>query len=72
MNLIRLFLLLLGVMCPTLEPPLDGSVRINSPLVNGTALYFCKSGFMRNGSTSRRCDSTGKWTGSAPVCDREL
>ena len=59
------------VMCPHLEQPVDGFVRVIAPVVNETALYICNSGFQANGPIRRLCLPTGEWDGSDTVCDRE-
>lgn len=39
---------------------------------NATARYRCAAGFaMQGGSTVRTCAVSGRWTGTAPRCQRE-
>lgn len=61
----------LVLMCPTLRPPADGNVLIDSRIVNGTAFYLCDNGFMINGPVLRQCLATGEWSGMETVCDRK-
>lgn len=58
-------------MCPMLETPSDGTVTINSRIVNGTAFYFCNGGFRPNGPVLRECQPSGMWSGAETVCDRK-
>ena len=59
-----------AVDCGILEPPLNGTVMLNSTLLDSVAMYTCDDGFafepMR--SDSRICESDGEWTGMEPTC----
>ena len=59
-------------MCPQLQEPVDGFLRITGLAVGAETVYFCDSGFQRNGLLRRECLPTGNWSGSETVCDREL
>ena len=61
-----------AVMCPQLQEPVDGFLRITGLAVGAETVYFCDSGFQRNGLLRRECLPTGNWSGSETVCDREL
>ena len=59
-------------MCPELDPPLNGVVRIQNLLPGGTAMYECNNGFLRNGVLTRQCGTNEQWAGVAPTCDRKF
>lgn len=54
--------------CPKLPAPQYGSVSISGLRVGSTATYECNDGFTLVGATTRRCLSTGHWSGGAPSC----
>jgi hypothetical protein len=58
-----------AVMCPQLEDPVDGFLRITGLAVEAETVYFCDSGFERNGLLRRECLPTGNWSGQDTVCD---
>ena len=40
----------------------------NNRPINTVATYHCNTGYTLNGESSRTCDTSGKWNGSAPIC----
>ena len=56
--------------CMGLAAPTNGSVDMSGGTTFGeTATYSCDSGYSLSGSTTRMCDATGSWSGSAPTCE---
>ena len=60
-----------AVDCPPLMNPRSGSVSVSGLRQGSTATYSCNVGYNLMGDSPRTCDSTGTWTGSEPVCQRE-
>ena len=58
-------------MCPQLEEPVDGFLRITGLVAGADTFYFCDDGFEVSGLLRRRCLPTGQWSGEAAVCNRE-
>ena len=61
-----------GINCGNLIDPTNGMVTLTSTEFDGTATYFCFSGFelSTGGSTLQRmCGSDGEWTLVDPTCD---
>eukprot|EP00731_Ephydatia_muelleri_P030228 Em0021g751a len=54
--------------CDPLTPPENGKVTTSGNTVGSTATYSCFPGFDLQGSATAQCQSTGKWTPSAPTC----
>ena len=61
-----------AVMCPRLDEPVDGYLRITGLVVGAETVYFCDDGFRISGFLRRRCLATGEWNGEDTVCNREL
>ena len=65
---------LAGVVCPELENPRNG--RVSLPM--GTAFgdlanYTCDDGLLPVfGDTIRTCEANGQWSGSEPICGKQL
>ena len=57
--------------CDPLTPPENGKVTTSGNTVGSTATYSCFPGFDLQGSATAQCQSTGKWTPSAPTCSRK-
>lgn len=55
-------------MCPDLQSPNYGSVRVSGATPGSRADYKCDSGFKLEGLAWRKCQDNGEWTGEAPVC----
>ena len=68
-------LIALVVNCTMLSPPINGRLDVtsNTTVPGGfSATYFCNVGYNLMGDSTRECQDDGSWSGSAPVCDREL
>ena len=66
-------LLSTAVNCGTLANPANGSVSYSGGTTYGhTATYSCSTGYNQVGSSTRRCYSTGRWSGSEPTCQGML
>ena len=57
--------------CGFLSAPLYGNVQVRHTTVGSTATYFCDRGFVLIGYVSRICQSDGRWSGEAPICNRK-
>ena len=60
------------VTCPKLADPANGAVKSSGYYLGDKAVHSCNSGFQLSGNRVRKCLSNGKWSGSAPVCQRKL
>lgn len=40
--------------------------------VGATAMHSCSENFEMDGNSIRTCQTNGVWSGTAPVCKREL
>ena len=79
------FLYATEILCPELPVLVNGTITIapgNSSMTLGlgfVATYYCKTGFVLVGQTTRVCEDTnggsvptGTWSGSAPTCEGDL
>ena len=67
------FLFLTAVDCGTLTDPDNGSVNHTAGTTFGkTATYSCDTGYSLVGDSTRTCQATGNWSGSAPTCQGML
>ena len=59
--------------CGALRNPVNGQVNdTNGTIFGQTATYSCNTGYNLVGNSTRMCQATGVWTGSAPSCERML
>ena len=59
--------------CGNLNDPVNGSVTHTSGTTFGqTATYTCNTGYNLVGDSTRTCEATGEWSGSAPTCEGML
>ncbi len=56
--------------CGTLPNPSNGTVTTTATTYAGTATYACSNGYILSGTSSRKCDAGGTWSGTAPTCTR--
>ena len=55
--------------CGALTDPANGQVSHPDGTTFGeTATYSCDAGYNLVGSSTRMCEATGMWSGSAPTC----
>ena len=72
-NMYDIYLLSTVVDCGTLTNPANGLVSYSGRTTFGqTATYSCNTGYNLVGSSTRTCQATGVWSGSAPTCRRML
>ena len=70
---INLHLIMTVVDCRSLNDPANGSVTYTSGTTFGqTATYSCETGYNLVGDSTRTCQATGNWSGSAPACQGML
>ena len=69
-----MILLILAVVdCGILNDPANGQVTLNAGKTFGqNATYRCNTGYNLMGNSSRTCQATGNWSGSAPTCEGML
>ena len=68
-NLHNIFLILTAVDCDPLTDPANGQVNLTAGTELGqTAIYSCGTGYNLVGDSTRTCQATGNWSGSAPTC----
>ena len=61
--------LILTVDCGNLTDPANGRVDYTAGTTNGQiATYSCNTGYNLVGDSTRTCQATGNWSGSAPTC----
>lgn len=58
--------------CGTLAVPLNGSINGRETTFPNEATFNCDEGFILNGSTVRRCQSDGTWSGIHTSCHGEI
>ena len=69
----NLHLILTAVDCGNLTDPANGSVNHTAGTSLGqTATYSCNTGYNLVGDSTRTCQATGNWSGSAPTCQGVL
>ena len=71
-NLYYVFLILTAVDCGSLPDPANGSVNHTAGTFGQTATYSCNTGYNLVGDSTRTCQATGNWSGSAPTCQGVL
>ena len=68
-DLQHIFLFLTAVDCRSLPDPANGQVDHTAGTSLGqTAIYSCNTGYNLVGDSTRTCQATGNWSGSAPTC----
>ena len=51
----------------------NGTVDVSGGTkVDATVQYTCDEGFSRNGSSTRTCQSDGRWSETTPTCEGQL
>lgn len=58
--------------CGPLFSPTNGMVDTSGTEYGDTATYTCMPGFTIIGQATRTCDTSGVWTGVAPICQCEF
>ena len=59
--------------CGSLTDPANGQVDLTSGTTFGqTATYSCNTAYNLVGDSTRTCQATGVWSGSAPTCEGML
>ena len=58
--------------CGNLNGPANGSVNASRTTFRQTATYSCNTGYNLVGDSTRTCQATGVWSGSAPTCQGVL
>ena len=59
-------------LCPKLEAPDNGAVKQSGVYPGDGAYYKCGKGFELVGDEHRTCQKDGTFSGSAPICQRNL
>ena len=68
-----MFLILTAVDCGNLTHPANGQVTLTAGTTVGQiATYSCDTGYNLVGDSTRTCQATGNWSGSAPTCQGVL
>lgn len=65
-------LLLTAKDCGNLTVPQNGSLSGRETIFPNEATFSCDEGFILNGSTVRRCQSDGTWSGIRTSCHGEI
>ena len=66
------FLLHSAVDCGDPGTPTNGQRSLSSTTYNSVVTYTCDVGYTLQGSNSRTCQSSGRWSGSVPQCSCEF
>ena len=68
-HLCDVVLFLTAVNCGTLTNPTNGQVSHTAGITFGKrAIYSCNTGYNLVGGSTRTCQATRVWSGSAPTC----
>ena len=68
-----IFIILIVVDCGNLTDPAQGEVNHTAGTTfRQTATYSCNTGYNLVGDSTRTCQATGVWSGSAPTCEGML
>ena len=72
----HIYYLLFDAFCPVVNcgdpgTPRNGQLTGSSTTYNSAVTYTCNTGYTRQGSNRRTCQSNGQWSGSLPRCNRE-
>ena len=68
-----MYFLIFTVDCGSLTDPANGQVTHTAGTSLGqTATYSCNTGYNPVGDSTRTCQATGNWSGSAPTCQGML
>ena len=57
-----------GIVCPHLDHPQYGRVKVDRYSPSSRAYYSCDDGYILHGLTYRKCLADGSWYGKAPIC----
>ena len=57
-----------AAVCGMLTGPTNGHVNLTGTTLGQTATYTCNTGYNLVGGSTRVCQATGAWSGSAPTC----
>ena len=69
LRLSYVFLSLTAVNCGNLTDPHNGQVDHTAGTTFGqNAIYSCNTGYNLVGDSTRTCQASGNWSGSAPTC----
>ena len=69
LRLSYVFLSLTAVDCGNLTDPANGQVNhTTGTTFRQTATYSCNTGYNLVGNSTRTCQASGNWSGSAPTC----
>ena len=63
---------LAAVDCNALTSPSNGQVSHPDGTFGQNATYSCNTGYILVGDSTRTCQATGVWSGSAPTCQSML
>ena len=61
-----------AVNCGDPGTPSNGRRTGSSTTYNSVVTYTCNTGYTRQGSNRRTCQSNGQWSGSLPQCNRKF
>ena len=69
--------MLFHAICPVVNcgnpgAPSNGQHTGSSTTYNSVVTYTCNTGYTRQGSNRRTCQSNGQWSGSVPRCNRKF
>lgn len=69
MHIIISKILFAAVDCGPLSAPMNGSSSGDLTVFPNSVLFNCDAGFIIGGSTKRKCQANGTWSGSQTVCN---
>ena len=58
-------------MCPELEAPTNGNIRVVGYDVGNVTFYSCNVNYQLDGRSTRTCGNDGQWSDEAPTCRRK-
>ena len=67
-SFVNFLLVILAIDCGIVQTPQNGSMRGEMTTYSNSLTFDCDEGFTLYGSSSRKCQANGTWSGSDALC----